>query len=74
MNDGNVISITGKLDDWRLIKEFYTVEHLVEVWGNYRKNAHEIRIVQHNGGDVTYSLMDIAQLQDAIKEYEEREQ
>ena len=70
----NILSITEKLDDWRVVSEFYTFEEgsLVVIWGNYRKNSHEIEISLFNKA-VKFNVIDMARLQDAIKKYEERD-
>ena len=68
----NVTDITSKLDDWKVIETFFT-EHGSEVivFGNYRKNAHEIEI-SSACLNLRLGLIEIAQLQRIIKKYEER--
>jgi len=69
----NVSDITEKLDDWRIVSEFYTFDEgkRVVVWGNYRKTAHEIDISLPYR-TISFKATDIAQLKKAIEDYENR--
>lgn len=71
----NVSDITERLDDWRLVLEFYTSSSgdLVKVYGNYRKTANQINIDFPGTHSVRFDTTDVAQLQNAIKKYEERD-
>jgi hypothetical protein len=76
MND-NVIEITDRINNWKLIEEFFDAEsNSLKILGNYRKNSHflKLKITDQFGKQsiITLGLMEIALLQNAIKDYEDR--
>jgi len=74
MKTNNVTDITDRIDNWQSIGAFHDADgNIVSVSGNYRKNAHEIDIMTSGASNhIRLGLMEIAALQKAIKEYEDR--